>query len=86
MNVLDAAFEVLSNAREPLSLDEITKRMLSSGLWETSGKTPAATVGARIAVHIKENDMASRFHRVRPGVFAVGSKPISRSSDFKSII
>ena len=48
MNALDAAFEVLREADEPLHYRELTRRMLDRGLWTTKGKTPWETINSRI--------------------------------------
>jgi len=69
MNALDAAYEVLRAAGEPLHYREITQRTLDRGLWTTKGLTPWETVNARIAVDIKQNGKKSRFYRAAPGIF-----------------
>ncbi|WP_197018507.1 winged helix-turn-helix domain-containing protein [Methanoculleus sp. MH98A] len=69
MNVLDAAYEVLRVAGEPLHYREITQRMLDRGLWSSAGLTPWDSVNARIAVDIKRNREQSRFYRAAPGLF-----------------
>ena len=66
---------ILEQAAEPLHYGEITKRILSQGLWHTSGKTPDETVNARLAVDIKHNGTASLFIRPSPGYYAVNPKP-----------
>ena len=71
MNVLDAVYSVLSEATTPLHYGELTKRILARGLWSTSGKTPWATVNAKLAVDIRTHGDSSRFYRVGPGVFTV---------------
>jgi restriction system protein len=70
-SVLDAAYEVLSAANEPLHVRELTRRLLEGARWKTEGKTPSATVNARIAVDIKELGDESRFVRSAPGMFTV---------------
>lgn len=74
-SALSAAEKVLQDAGQPLHYQEITKRVLSAGLWKTEGKTPAATINARLAVDVKMNGAASAFRRVGRGVFALNSKP-----------
>ncbi len=69
MNVLDAAYEVLRAAGEPLHYREITQRMLDRGLWSSAGLTPWDSVNAGIAVDIKRNRERSRFYRAAPGIF-----------------
>jgi restriction system protein len=71
VNSLDAAAEVLRRAGKPLHYAEITRLMLDSGLWNTDGKTPDATINARLAVDIKRNGSASRFQRTGKGIFAL---------------
>jgi restriction system protein len=71
MNSLDAVFVVLQNAKEPLHYQEITKRILQQNLWITEGKTPDATINARVAVDIKRKGHISRFQRTEPGYFAL---------------
>lgn len=67
---LDAAYEVLREAGEALRVEELTRRMLEKGIWETNGKTPAATVSARLGEDINRKGEASRFTRVGRGTFA----------------
>jgi restriction system protein len=71
MNVLDAAAAVLEDAGDPLHYRELTHRILHQGLWQTEGKTPEATINARIGVDIVEQGEASRFQRTSKGVFAL---------------
>lgn len=66
-----AAQKVLRDAGQPLHPDEIAKRMLKAGLWESSGRTPGATVGARIYEDIQMNGDRSPFIKVRRGVFGL---------------
>ena len=79
MNVQSAAIEILRNAGEPLHSREIANRIIASRLWKSEGKTPAATVGARIYSDIKKNGEKSPFVKVGPGTFAL------RGSTGKSI-
>lgn len=71
MNSLDAAEKVLSEAMEPLHYQELTDLILEDSLWQTEGKTPDATINARLAVDIKKHGSLSRFMRTEPGVFAL---------------
>ena len=72
MSALDAAYEVLQEAGEPLHYEEITKRMLDRRLWETRGKTPPATVSGALSTDIRKRGSASRFQRVKRGFFTAG--------------
>jgi restriction system protein len=67
--VLEAAESVLEIAGEPLHVAELTKRMLDSGAWTTSGKTPSATVESSIVVNLKRSD--SRFVRTSPRTYGL---------------
>jgi restriction system protein len=80
MTVKEAVIEVLNTEAKPLHVKVITDLILSRGLWQTQGKTPAATVGARIASDIKHNGENSPFIRVAPQTFdlrALGSTSVS---------
>lgn len=71
MNAIDAVEVILKESGEQLHYYEITKRILEKNLWKTEGKTPDATVNARLAVDIKKLGPRSRFQRTAPGVFAL---------------
>lgn len=73
MDSLDAVYVVLQHAGGPLHYKEITKRVLARELWTTTGKTPWATINARLAVDIKERGTDSRFVRVSRGVYELSS-------------
>jgi restriction system protein len=73
MSVISAAEMVLTEAGEPLHYREITERMLTRGLWTTQGKTPEATVNARLGTEIQQRPGTARFQRTAPGMFALRS-------------
>jgi restriction system protein len=78
MNVRDAAEQVLRDAGSPLHAREITERILTRKLWEPQGKTPAATVSARLYSNIKKCGDKSRFVLTAPqicGLRELGAKP-----------
>ena len=68
---LDAAAQVLAEAGEPLDAKTMVERMLTKGLWETTGKTPAATVYSAILREIQKKGDASRFVKAERGKFTV---------------
>jgi restriction system protein len=70
MPFLDKVEVVLQDAGQPLHYNEITRLLLTTGVWATGGKTPQATVNARIAEDIKHNP-ASRFVRNGKGIFTL---------------
>ncbi len=67
MTFLDAAYQVLKNAGEPLHYREIAKRALDQGLIDPKGRTPEATMGSRLYVDTQSE--YSRFVRVGRGMF-----------------
>ena len=75
MNVKSAAIQVLKEAGEPLHAREIAKKIHAEGLWESAGKTPDATVSARLYSDIKSKGEKSSFVKVGPQTFALRSSP-----------
>lgn len=73
LNLLDLAADVLAAEGEPLSVADITDRVITAG-WVTKGKTPRATVESRLAVDAKRGE-ESRFARVSAGTYALRSWP-----------
>jgi len=71
MNSLDAAYRVLAEAGHPLNYREITRRMLSAGLWHTVGKTPENTVNRDISQEITRLGKRSRFVRITAGIYGL---------------
>ena len=81
MKAIHVAREILKRANKPLHAEEITKRAIDSGLWETKGKTPVQTIKARISEDIKRNGEQSCFERVGPSIYALrGVKKKDESS------
>lgn len=66
---LDAATQVLRAAGEPLNVGAIMERIAAEGLWQTSGKTPAATIYAAMIREIAAKGPAARFQKVDRGRF-----------------
>ena len=79
MKLIDAIIKILEEAHAPLHIREITERLINDGLWQTSGKTPADTVGAKIYTHIKKNGENALFIKVAPQTFKLGDKNKSNS-------
>lgn len=82
MNFLDAAYEVLREARRPLHYREIAERALRANLLDKRGQTPEATMGSRLYVDTLRPD--SRFQRAGRGFFAL--KSLSLEGDFAAQI
>lgn len=71
MTVMEAAYVVLKEAKQPLHYTEITKRILERGLWTTQGKTPEHTVNAQLVTEINNNGEKSQFRRYGPGIYGL---------------
>lgn len=76
MTVLDAVEEVLRSAGEPLHFKSITDRILESGLWQTSAKTPSNTVSTSLSDDLATNGGESRFRRVKAGVYDLNDRRV----------
>jgi hypothetical protein len=66
---LDAAAQVLREAGTPMRCGEMVDKMLTTGLWHTAGKTPAATIYAAILREINTKGDQSRFKKTERGLF-----------------
>lgn len=75
MSALTAAEKVLRDEGKPLDCRTISNLALSRGYWTTNGKTPWATIAARIYSDIKAHGQASRFVKTGPDSFALNSDP-----------
>jgi len=71
MSGLDAAAKVLAEAKEPMNAKAIVEAMLAKGLWQTEGKTPAATIYSAMFREIKAKGAEARFKVVERGKFTV---------------
>ena len=70
-SALDAAAQILAEAGKPLSCPVIMDCMLAKGLWQTKGKTPAASLYAAVIREIAKKGEASRFRKTDRGKFAL---------------
>jgi len=81
MNVKTAAIQVLQQAGTALHAKDIAEQIMVAGLWQSGGKTPDATVSARLYSDIKSNGDKSPFVKVGPQTFALrDSAEISSSA------
>lgn len=71
MTLLNAIIEVLSTVKKPLHVTDIYQEVTDRKLWQTTGKTPTATIGACLYSDIKNNGDESQFVKVKPNVFAM---------------
>jgi len=67
----DAAIKVLRQSGKPLHYREIVERALSMGYVSTSGKTPADSMGSRIATDLKNKGKRSAFIKTAPGYYGI---------------
>ena len=71
MNFIDLAEQIIATIKHPLTVNEIWEKAVELGLdkkLNTKGKTPSATLGARLYVEIRDN-ANSKF-------VAVGKRPV----------
>ena len=71
MNFIDLAEQIIATIKQPLTVNEIWEKAVELGLdkkLNTKGKTPAATLGARLYIEVRDNT-DSKF-------VAVGKRPI----------
>jgi hypothetical protein len=71
MTLKEAAGRVVRAAGEPLTVEELTRRILAEGHWRTKGRTPQATVAAQFYTEIKRHGDASPLVRVGPNPFGL---------------
>ena len=76
MNMLDAIEQLIREAGCPLTVVDITRSLLKRGLWQTSGKTPEATVGARLYMAIKKGD--ARFVKAGKSAFGLSGMKVGK--------
>lgn len=69
MSGLDAAHTVLRKHGKPMNARDITKAVFAQGLWQTSGKTPWATIASAMLREIKAGKGDARFCRAGRGLF-----------------
>ncbi len=62
----EGAVVVLLHHGKPMHVDDISREMMETGLFKTTGKTPHQTISAYLAKHAKAGD---RFVRVAPATY-----------------
>lgn len=83
MNIQDAVTRILKDAGQPLHAKEIAERIIEAGLWSSSGKTPEASVSARLYSDIKKHRDLSTFVKVAPQTFSLRDVQIVAVCDLK---
>lgn len=66
-----SAIEILKREKKPLHYKEITRMALESGILETEGATPDASMNAQIVMDIKNKKEASDFVKTAPSTYAL---------------
>jgi hypothetical protein len=73
LSQLDAAVKILTDAKGPLTCKEICRRMLERKLWESSGRTPGATLSASMQREIAKRGSEARFRRAERGLYELNA-------------
>jgi hypothetical protein len=71
--ILTLAADVLKDAKAPMDCKSIVEKVLAKGLWQTKGKTPAATLYAAIIREITAKGKEARFHKTDRGMFELSA-------------
>ena len=71
MTFYEAAVQVLRDAGRPLNAKKITLMAVDKGLLSHVGRSPEATMTARLEQESKKSDEDSAIQQVRPGVFGL---------------
>jgi hypothetical protein len=71
--ILTLAADVLRDAKAPMDCKTIVEKVLAKGLWQTKGKTPAATLYAAIIREIAAKGKEARFHKTDRGMFELSA-------------
>ena len=66
-----SAIEILKQEKKPLHYKEITRLALETGILETEGATPNASMNAQIIMDIKNKKDASDFIKIAPSTYAL---------------
>jgi hypothetical protein len=72
MSAIDAAAQVLADAREPMNCKALIEAMAEKGLWTSpGGKTPWATLYSALLREINEKGTDARFVKAERGKFTI---------------
>lgn len=81
MNLLDAAYDILKSKGQPMSAKDMAMCLLEAGTWKPTGKTPDATLGARIYMDIKKHGESSRFAKAGKGLFVPSTAQLAGKTE-----
>ena len=73
-SLLNLAAKALAEASEPMNCQQMVEKILVTGLWQTKGRTPWATLYSAVIREIATKGEAARFRKVENGKFAAAAK------------
>ncbi len=73
-SLLNLAAKVLAEASEPMNCQQMVEKVLVTGLWQTKGRTPWATLYSAVIREIATKGEAARFRKVDKGKFAAAGR------------
>ncbi len=68
-SLLNLAAKVLAEAGQPMTCKEMVDKVLATGLWQTKGRTPAATLYSAVLREVQTKGEQARFRKVERGKF-----------------
>jgi hypothetical protein len=75
LSLIDAAIQVLSDAKHPMSTKQMVEQITEQGLWSPgTGKTPHATLYSAILRELQKKRSDARFTKVERGQFTLATK------------
>lgn len=80
MSLIEKITQILREQHRSLHVKEITHQLITQNLWSTKGKTPSATIAAKIYTNIKQKGKESPFIQIAPQTFALKSSSAKPSS------
>ncbi len=76
LSLIDAAVQVLGDAKEPMNTKQMVEQITERGLWSPgSGKTPHATLYSAILRELQKKGTDARFTKVERGQFTLAPAP-----------
>jgi Holliday junction resolvase-like predicted endonuclease len=78
---INAAIEILTDAKKPLHYKDITKLALNKGILETDGATPESSMNSQIIIQIRKKGAASDFIKTAPSTYSINTAKKSIAPD-----
>jgi hypothetical protein len=73
-SLLNLAAKALAEAGRPMTCKEMVDKVLATGLWQTKGRTPSATLYSAVIREVATKGESARFCKVDKGKFAAATK------------